>query len=283
MNPAFSALLDEKIEFFKHAFSATSRQAFVDPDTGKLFHPAEFGTYRETILKNFVTTCIPARLDIGTGFLINASGGISTQADIVIYDRTAIPRIESSEHQRFFPVEGVCAIGEVKSVLNKVQLREALNKLARSKKIADILSSEIPIYRDKQVEVQKFNRVNIPYDQIFSFLVCEYFSFNPKELASDVSSWYDADIQIHHRHNLVLSIKDGLLLYVDMNGKSWMYPANSLGKVRNRFVSPVEIPNLHFYMFCNYMHIATSSATLLYPEMSAYMPPLGRGHVQDEA
>lgn len=283
MNPAFSALLDEKIEFFKHAFSATSRQAFVDPDTGKLFHAAEFGTYRETILKNFVTTCIPARLDIGTGFLINSSGGISTQADIVIYDRTAIPRIESSEHQRFFPVEGVCAVGEVKSVLNKVQLREALNKLARSKKIADILSSEIPIYRDKQVDIEKFNRTNIPYDQIFSFLVCERFSFNPNELASDVSSWYDADIQIHHRHNLVLSIKDGLLLYVDMNGKSWMYPTHSLGKIRNRFVSPVEIPNLHFYMFCNYMHIATSSTTLLYPEMSAYMRPLGRGHIQDEA
>lgn len=282
MNPAFSALLDEKIEFFKQAFAATSRRAFVDPKTGKLFHAAEFGTYREAILQNFIRTCIPARLDQGTGFLINATGGISTQADVVVYDRTAIPRVESSEHQRFFPVEGVCAIGEVKSVLTRMQLREALNKLARSKQIADSLSSEISIYRDKQVETLEFNRTSNPYDQIVSFLVCEKFSFAPDQLASEVSSLYDGDIQEHHKHNLVLSIKDGILLYGDANNKSFMYPNHPKGGIKNRFVSPGANPNLHFYLFCTYMYLATSSTTILYPEMTAYMPALSGGITRDE-
>lgn len=282
MNQVFTTLLSEKIEFFKSSFGTSIRAAFVDPATGRLFHPAEFGTYREKILRDFLRLCVPARLDIGTGFLINASGDISTQADIVIYDPSAIPRVESSEHQRFFPVEGVCAIGEVKSRLSKKALRAALNKLAGVKAKADYVSSSIPVYRDPAIRSTAFDRENIPYDQVFSFLVCESFDFDPRSLAKEVAGWYESDIKNHHKHNMVLSISDGLLLYVDEKKKSWMYPSTANWPVKNRFISPNENTSLHFHYFCSYMYQALTSTTILFPEMTEYMPQLVGGINYDD-
>jgi hypothetical protein len=283
MNQAFSSLLNEQIELFKYSFAASARQAFVDPTTGNLIHAGEFGTYREAILRAFLRLCVPARLDVGTGFLINASGEVSTQADVVIFDRSAIPRIESSEHQRFFPVEGVCAIGEVKSRLSKAELRDALNKLARVKAKADLVSSKIPIHRDKSVDKLTFDREVVVYDQLFSFLVCEGFDFDSDALASDVAGWYESDVKNHHKHNLVLSMADGLLLYVDANKKSWMYPSTVKWPVKNRFVRSNGNKTPHFHLFCSYMYSATTSATILFPEMTAYMPPLEGGLNLDES
>jgi hypothetical protein len=283
VNQVFSTLLNEKIELFKYSFTASARQAFVEPATGKLFHPGEFGTYRESILREFLRLCVPARLDIGTGFLINASSEVSTQADVVIYDRSAVPRVESSEHQRFYPVEGVCAVGEVKSRLSKNALRDALNKLARVKAKADIVSSTIPIHRDKSTSTLAFDRETVVYDQLFSFLVCEGFDFDSNSLAEEVAGWYDSDIKNHHKHNMVLSIENGLLLYVDANKKSWMYPSTLKWPVKNRFVHTDSNEILHFHLFCSYMYAATTSATILFPEMTAYMPQLVGGLNYDES
>jgi hypothetical protein len=283
VNHAFSALLNERIELFSYSFTAAARQAFVDPATGKLFHAGEFGTYREGILRDFMRLCVPARLDIGTGFLVNSAGEVSTQADIVIHDISAAPRVESNEHQRFFPVEGVCAIGEVKSRLSKTGLREALNKLARVKAKADHVSSTIPIHRDRAVVARPFSRETEEYDQLFSFIVCEGFDFDPGSLVSEVAAWYEKDIKNHHMHNMVLSVSDGLLLYVDKNNKSWMYPSTPTWQVKNRFIRPNENKFVHFHFFCGYMYNATSSATVLFPEMAAYMPPVSGGSNQDEA
>jgi hypothetical protein len=282
MNHAFLALLNEKISSFRYSFAAASRQAFVDPTTGKLFHAGEFGTYREGILRDFLRLCVPARLEIGTGFLINSKGSISTQADVVIYDRSAVPRIESKEHQRFFPVEGVCAIGEGKSRLSKGGMRDALNKLARAKATADNVSSSIAIFRDRTLADKNFSRETNVYDQMFSFLVCEGFDFDYSSLSHEVSGWYDDDIQNHHKHNLVLSVEDGLLLYVDKNKVSWMYPSIPTYPVKCRFLEANSNDPLHFHYFCSYMFLATSSATVLFPEMATYMPSLEVKTIYDE-
>lgn len=282
MNQAFSALLTEKIELFKHSFRVAARQSFVDPSTGKLFHAGEFGTYREKILRDFLRLAVPARLDLGTGFLINAVGNISTQVDIVVYDNSAVPRVESTEHQRFFPVEGVCAIGEVKSRLTKATLRDAMNKLARAKATADYVSSIIPIRRDPAIKDRPFSRENLPYDQMLSFLVCEGFDFDPSTLASEVGGWYDPSIKEHHKHNFILSVENGLLLYVDRNKKSWIYPPSPHLPAKNRFISVQPQDNTHFYLFSAQMHAATTSATILFPEMLAYMPSMNGGIKHDE-
>ena len=282
MNYAFSALLNEKIELFKHSFGVAARQSFVDPATGKLFHAGEFGTYRERILKDFLKLAVPGNLEMGSGFLINAAGGVSTQADIVVFDRSVLPRIESAERQRFFPVEGVCGIGEVKSRLTKSDLRQAMNKLARVKATADHVSSTIAVRRDPAITQLAFSRENLAYDQMFSFIVCEGFDFDPSSLSNEIANWYEPDIKAQHKHNMVLSVENGLLLYFDNSKKSWFYPPTTNHPAKNRFVRVGKGENTHFYLFSNYINIALSSATILYPEMTAYMPSMDGGSRLDE-
>ena len=131
----FEKLLIEKIENFKSAFAETAEGVFFNDD-GKLIHPGEFGRYRENICKQFLKFVTPARLDIGTGFIINTSNEVSHQCDIIIYDAQNTPLLESEEKQFFFPVETIAAVGEIKSVLSKKALSEAIQKLEKIRPVS---------------------------------------------------------------------------------------------------------------------------------------------------
>lgn len=149
------------------------------------------------------------------------------------------------------------------------------------KATADQTSTTTPIFRDRSIATLPFNREEIIYDQIFSVLVCEGFDFDPKSLANEISGWYEPDIKNHHKHNMILSIEDGLAHYIQ-SGKSWMYPPTNRTPAKNRFLLPNENKNLHFHLFCSFMFLATSSTTILYPEINEYMPPLSGGYVYDD-
>ena len=114
-NRIFEEILLEEIETFKNSFSNVSKKMFHDPETNKLIHSGEFGMYREAIAKKFLRFFVPVRLEIDQGFLLNSINEVSTQCDIVIYDKNVTPLIRSNELQRFYPVETVCSVGEIKS------------------------------------------------------------------------------------------------------------------------------------------------------------------------
>ena len=133
MNQIFESLIKSKIEKFYNDYIDLSRQIFVNED-GTLIHPGEFGTYREKIIKSLLQPFLPSRLDIGSGFIITAKDNISTRCDIVIYDKANTPVIETEE-QRFFPIECVVGVIEVKSKLTKYTFKEALRKLAKIKEL----------------------------------------------------------------------------------------------------------------------------------------------------
>ena len=82
----FESLLKEKIDIFRSSFSATAKDFFYDEKKKRIFHNCEFGTYRETIVRDFLKFIVPGALDISTGFLISSLDDISTQCDIVIFD-----------------------------------------------------------------------------------------------------------------------------------------------------------------------------------------------------
>jgi len=278
----FTALLDEKIRSLIAAYDDTSQHIFYDDVTKRLRHAGEFGTYRESIVREFLRFFIPGRIDIHTGFLITATDKVSTQCDIVAFDAKNTPLIESGERQRFFPVETVCAVGEVKSAISKTELRAALNKLARVKAMREEIPSPAIIRRERQGE---FDPLNYGYDQLASFIICQRFDFDHTTLADDIDSFYDSDVARRHRHNMVLSLHDGLLLYADRNGKAIMFPeltGRLVGEqltaheiFSNYFVKPGAGSYAHIRIFCSYIFLLTSSATVLYPDISTYMQAEG--------
>ncbi len=266
-NYIFNNILEEKIEFFKYSFKETSRKIFYDEVKKTLIHPGEFGTHREQICKDYLRSFIPVRLDMGSGFIITDKGDVSTQVDILIYDRNNTPLIENSEKQRFFPVETVVGIVEIKSNLSKMDFKAALNKLAKSKKLKENISNPVVIKKDIN---GPFDPQNNPYDNIFSVLICNKLNFNLDNLCEEIDDFYESDIKDWQKHNLILSIEDGLLAYYDNKSKSLMYPYVSQ-KLKNRFIRPASNPNSHFLYASSYIFLGTTSASIYYPEISDYI------------
>ena len=192
MNQIFENLIKSKIEKFYSDYIDLSRQIFVNEE-GKLIHPGEFGTYREKIIKSLLQPFLPSRLDIGSGFIITAKDNISTQCDIVIYDKASTPVIETEE-QRFFPVECVVGVIEVKSKLTKAQLKEALVKLTKIKDLRNDIGSNPYIFKDYK-DTSGFNTKAHVRDQMATFLICERIDIDvEKEIDTIFADTYIYDI-----------------------------------------------------------------------------------------
>ena len=105
---------------FKRSFD-DSKRIYWDEKLKRLKHPGEFGAYREDLVKKWLRIITPEDFGIGSGFVIGPKGAISTQCDIIIYDKQRTPVLENMDNQRFFPVETVCCIGEIKSTINSAR------------------------------------------------------------------------------------------------------------------------------------------------------------------
>lgn len=94
-------------------------------------HYGERGRIAEEIIKNVLTRILPKRFSIGTGVIFSADGQVSAQTDIVIYDNFHNSPLLSEFGTCLFPVEIVYATIEVKSVLNKKELRTSMDAIMR--------------------------------------------------------------------------------------------------------------------------------------------------------
>ena len=90
-------------------------------------------------------------------------------------------------------------------------------------------------------------------------------------LIEEIDTWYDPSIDHRHKHNMILSIEDGILMYYDKNDKILPYCFLGGDEFKNIFTIPHENQYTHFKYFATYMFMLTTSKTLLYPEITDYM------------
>lgn len=275
----YSKIVSERLNDFRREFCSTSRELFVDPETGVLRHPGEFGTYREGILANLLRSIVPARLEIGTGFLINTGNDVSTQCDLVVFDAEHTPKVESKQCQRFFPVETVASIFEVKSVLTKTLLRESLQKLSRTKRLRAAAFERKDGHQPSTIRSMWNASGDCGPNQIASIIVCERFDFDCSELANEVRSFYESETDCRHYHNLVLSLEDGLLAYAITDGLA-MFPTFDGNPLPMRLMTAVG--DNHLRLFASYVYMLNERATIYYPELNYYLNEPKEWALQDE-
>lgn len=163
-----------------------SKEIFWKQDENRLVHPGEYGAYREELLKRFLSLYVPETFGISSGFIITSKGHISHQCDIIIYDKEKTPKIQNMENQRFFPIETVLGVGEVKSTINSISdLNSYLVKLSTLKTLRNDVEDPTPYKRGKFKSGFNLDIIKINYNGI------------------DHKLW----------HNMVFSLKDGLLSY----------------------------------------------------------------------
>lgn len=94
----------------------------------KLPHSGEKGRIREILIRDLFRPLLPADIGVGSGFILSASGQVSGQQDIVVYDRSTLPPAMIDDVTGFFPIESAMYTIEVKSVLTKARTRDGASE-----------------------------------------------------------------------------------------------------------------------------------------------------------
>ena len=79
---------------------------------------------------------LPDKIGVSRGFVVDSTGKVSNQMDIILYDRLNTPRIFTSVGAQTFPVESTYACGEVKTKLNSSTLGDSFDKCLSYKKLS---------------------------------------------------------------------------------------------------------------------------------------------------
>lgn len=284
-------MMNRKIKNFREDYSEAAKGLFFDPDkkTG-LIHTGEFGMYRELMLQDFLRPITPNYLSFGTGYVISRDGGISGQTDIIIYDSTITPFLEPITGIRFFPVESVAGVIEVKSNLDSSQLEDALKNLLLIKEMRSKVSDTI-YYRNSlsplmltnpennqdsiNAEIRKipFLPSHNPYDQIYTLIVCNKFTIKIGKAFDVQNSLYARqNVDNHMKNNLVLSIQEGLLGYRNQTkGTAIDMPIMPNFAINPAYIMPKQGGNDHISLFAQMYARSIANVNILFPDMVNYI------------
>ena len=106
---------------------ATARKAFQ--------HPGTKGDASEGVWLEMLETYLPKRYQATKGHVVDSTGGISDQIDVLIFDRQYSPFIFEFQGQIIIPAEAVYAAFEAKQSINAAQVEYAQKKIASVRRL----------------------------------------------------------------------------------------------------------------------------------------------------
>lgn len=104
-----------------------------------LTHRGNRGASAETILRAFLAVYLPRRLSVSHGEIVDRSLSRSKQADVVVVNEQHPFTFSSDGEPGLFFIEGVSAVGEVKTVLTSTELKNTFAAARQYKKLNMIL------------------------------------------------------------------------------------------------------------------------------------------------
>lgn len=131
---------------------------------GVLEHPVLKGDAREFFVRRVLGSFLPDCVSVGSGEIISSIERVkqrSKQIDVIIFD-SRFPRLKSADGTGLYPIEGTIATIEVKSILNKRNLFEALDNC--------FSVMDLPInYRNRQETDDKIREYQSKYRTTFRY------------------------------------------------------------------------------------------------------------------
>ncbi len=117
---------------FRDLFLARIAAAIVEARAAaSVPHSGVKGQVREILIRELFRPLLPADLGIGHGHIVSSvEGKVSSEQDVVIYNRRLVPPVLYERSLGMFPLECTLATIEVKSQLTRDELRDADAKAA---------------------------------------------------------------------------------------------------------------------------------------------------------
>ena len=98
-------------------------------------HHLTAGECREDLVKDFLQGHLPKRFGVSTGFAISTGGMFSSEADLLVVDHQNNAPLYPDNRKSLWPVEAIYALIEVKTNLNRTDLKDAICKGRRFKSL----------------------------------------------------------------------------------------------------------------------------------------------------
>jgi hypothetical protein len=102
---------------------------------GIVDHAVSAGEAREEAIRRVLDDFLPEAFGVARGFIFSSDGERSNQTDLVIYDKLWSRPFYGQDNSKFFAVESVYATIEVKTNLDRSDIRDARQKASRFKKL----------------------------------------------------------------------------------------------------------------------------------------------------
>lgn len=278
MNNIYVTLIEAQLVAFVRDYTDTAQDVFYDELQEGLIHPGEFGAFRESLIRELLSNFLPEAFGVSQGFVISPEGSVSNQCDIVIYSRTHAPILKTPEHQRFFPIEAVVAVGEVKSVVRSgAELQKALIKLAKLKQMrSDLKGASVAssVFRD----VGPYSPSTHHLDQIATFLIASNFDCSDEAIESAIDGAVGS-MHPSHRVNMLVGVGDGKCVsYRDSKGIIWPFPVD-VDPISKKII-PGSLP-IHFLrasldavehtkLFLRFLQLLVSRTSILHANIGGY-------------
>jgi hypothetical protein len=192
--------------------------------------PGLIGAARENPARKQLEKLLPGFVNCGSGIVFDSFGGRSKQQDIVLLERDYCPvfSINDTPEATFYPVEGVIAVGEVKSTVDKGTLLEALNNVKSAKKLQRFSQRDETLgmppaasYRlygsggaFAAIQENEFNQSQKFRDQLYSFILCKSFAYSADTVLATLVEFGQAE-GFEFLPNLIVSLQDGFILNCD--------------------------------------------------------------------
>jgi hypothetical protein len=269
-NNRYKVALGRLIENFKRDFLDFSREQYKSETTqNRLSHAGEFGGTREEIIKSLLSTVVPSSRKIATrGFILNANNKTSKEQDLIIYSAADTP-ILTLENTKFFPIETVVCVVQVKSVIqSKKELKKILEDLSEVKKLRSDMGLCSVIWRAENVWNSNAYYKNKLCDQVATFLICEKLNF--KITPEEIDKLYEPELPAYLKHNLILDIKNGLYGYKVKGNEAILGTPSNKGE-GTECVALDDTDNGHISNFLVNLNILAVSNTIFHPDMGAYI------------
>lgn len=107
-----------------------------------LEHQAEKGFANEEVLREILRDFLSSRYGIHSGFLLDTSGSLSPQTDIIITDELGHPKIFSKLAPMLHPIDSAIATIEVKTTLNLKELRKSIAAVKQTRSSMKMISKK---------------------------------------------------------------------------------------------------------------------------------------------
>ena len=106
-------------------------------------HRPSKGSIREReVIKEYLEKYLPGNIGISNGECISTDGTVSSECDIILYEKNTTPYLVHKDGYQVFPIECVYGVIEVKSKLNKNELKDSIAKIKKIKSMSKVAYEE---------------------------------------------------------------------------------------------------------------------------------------------